>query len=42
MVDQLKQETGIIKNKYLKKDFLKRKANIKFLLEKKEELQVFL
>lgn len=35
----LKQETGIIKNKYLKMDFFKRKKNIDKLKEEKEKLE---
>lgn len=35
----LNQETGIIKNKFLKIDFIKRKKNIEKLLKQKEDLE---
>lgn len=37
---KLNQETGIVKNKYLKNDFIQRKKNIDELKEKKVLLEV--
>ncbi len=38
---KLTQETGIVKNKFLKLDFIKRKKNIEKLIEEKEYLEVW-
>lgn len=37
---KLTQDTGIIKNKYLKHDFINRKKNIEILEKEKAELVV--
>ena len=41
-MNKLKQETGIVKNKFLKRDFVQRKGNIAQLKEKKTQLLVIL
>ena len=38
---KLTQETGIIKNRYLKHDFINRKKNIEVLEKEKNELAVW-
>lgn len=39
-MNKLNQETGIVKNKYLKNDFIQRKKNIDELKERKSILEV--
>ena len=38
---KLTQETGIVKNKYLKHDFINRKKQIEVLEHEKQELAVY-
>ena len=37
---KLNQETGIVKNKYLKNDFIQRKKNIDALKDEKDSIEV--